>query len=84
MCMCILGTPSLASPGTIESVLNVVALNSSLDDNAEVTLEANPTSAQMAKLRCRIIHRFGQYNMAMDKKESFVQNNRVVGIYQVK
>ena len=44
-------TPSLASPDTVESVLNVVSLNSLLDSSAEITLEANPTSVELVKLR---------------------------------
>lgn len=45
------GTPSLAKPSTIETVINAVAANTSLDSDAEITLEANPTSAEMDKLR---------------------------------
>ena len=45
------GTPSLAEPSTVEAVLAEVRDNSELKNGAEVTLEANPTSAQTDKLR---------------------------------
>ncbi|NWQ84159.1 RSAD1 protein, partial [Columbina picui] len=44
------GTPSLASPGTIAAVLEAVAGAAHLPAGAEVTLEANPTSASPARL----------------------------------
>lgn len=45
------GTPSLAEPSTVEAVINAVAANAALDSNAEVNLEANPTSTELNKLR---------------------------------
>ena len=45
------GTPSLAKPETIEAALNTIREQACLTENAEVTLEANPTSAQTEKLR---------------------------------
>ncbi|CAI8044547.1 Radical S-adenosyl methionine domain-containing protein 1, mitochondrial [Geodia barretti] len=45
------GTPSLAKPETIQAVLNTIREQACLTENAEVTLEANPTSAQTEKLR---------------------------------
>lgn len=47
----ITGTPSLATASTVEKVINAVAINSRLDPNAEISLEANPTSSEMSKLR---------------------------------
>ncbi|NWR80059.1 RSAD1 protein, partial [Centropus unirufus] len=44
------GTPSLASPGTIAAVLEAVAGVAHLPTSAEVTLEANPSSASAARL----------------------------------
>ncbi|NXY00195.1 RSAD1 protein, partial [Centropus bengalensis] len=44
------GTPSLASPGTIAAVLEAVAGAAHLPTSAEVTLEANPSSASAARL----------------------------------
>mgnify|MGYP001795710462 CR=1 FL=1 len=45
------GTPSLAEPATIYTVLNSVNKLCRLDKTAEVSLEANPTSAETDKLR---------------------------------
>ncbi|XP_074079850.1 radical S-adenosyl methionine domain-containing protein 1, mitochondrial isoform X1 [Macrotis lagotis] len=44
------GTPSLASPHTVASVLEAVAQTTHLPAKAEVTLEANPTSSQSSRL----------------------------------
>ncbi|XP_053939624.1 radical S-adenosyl methionine domain-containing protein 1, mitochondrial [Cuculus canorus] len=44
------GTPSLASPGTIAAVLEAVAGAAHLPADAEVTLEANPSSASTPRL----------------------------------
>ncbi|NXW89998.1 RSAD1 protein, partial [Alopecoenas beccarii] len=44
------GTPSLASPHTIAAVLEAVAGAAHLPAGAEVTLEANPSSASPARL----------------------------------
>ncbi|NWH67621.1 RSAD1 protein, partial [Geococcyx californianus] len=44
------GTPSLASPGTIAAVLEAVAGAAHLPTDAEVTLEANPSSADTLRL----------------------------------
>ncbi|NXK53026.1 RSAD1 protein, partial [Chauna torquata] len=44
------GTPSLASPRTIAAVLEAVAEAAHLPAGAEVTLEANPSSASPARL----------------------------------
>ncbi|XP_032900351.1 radical S-adenosyl methionine domain-containing protein 1, mitochondrial isoform X1 [Amblyraja radiata] len=44
------GTPSLAKPSTIASILETVAKASCLSHNVEVTLEANPTSVSTSKL----------------------------------
>ncbi len=40
------GTPSLMKPGTVAGILDAIAANWSVDPNAEVTLEANPTSVE--------------------------------------
>ncbi|XP_028842361.1 radical S-adenosyl methionine domain-containing protein 1, mitochondrial [Denticeps clupeoides] len=45
------GTPSLASPSTIAAVLETVSQNAHLPNEAEVTLEVNPTPTGMAKLK---------------------------------
>ncbi|NXS23679.1 RSAD1 protein, partial [Mystacornis crossleyi] len=44
------GTPSLASPGTVEAVLEAVAAAAHLPAGAEVTLEANPSSTSTSRL----------------------------------
>ncbi|XP_043859178.1 radical S-adenosyl methionine domain-containing protein 1, mitochondrial [Dromiciops gliroides] len=44
------GTPSLASPHTVASVLEAIAQTTYLPAKAEVTLEANPTSSKASKL----------------------------------
>ncbi|KAG7460258.1 hypothetical protein MATL_G00219430 [Megalops atlanticus] len=44
------GTPSLAPPSTIAAVLETVARHAGLQDDAEVTLEVNPTPVGVAKL----------------------------------
>ncbi|NXD76779.1 RSAD1 protein, partial [Halcyon senegalensis] len=44
------GTPSLASPATIAAVLDAVASAAHLPASAEVTLEANPSSASTSRL----------------------------------
>ncbi len=45
------GTPSLMSPGTVGDLLDKLNVYWSLDDNLEVTLEANPTSIEAGKFR---------------------------------
>ena len=45
------GTPSLAGAGLVEAVLKVVSNSAHLDREAEVCLEANPTSANLSQLR---------------------------------
>jgi oxygen-independent coproporphyrinogen-3 oxidase len=40
------GTPSLMRPNTVAAILDAVALHWALDINAEITLEANPTSVE--------------------------------------
>ena len=40
------GTPSLMKPGTVAGILDAIAANWSVDPDAEVTLEANPTSVE--------------------------------------
>lgn len=49
--LCFLGTPSLAEPLTISSVLETAARICYLPTEAEVTLEANPTSVETDNLR---------------------------------
>ncbi|XP_016158340.1 PREDICTED: radical S-adenosyl methionine domain-containing protein 1, mitochondrial isoform X2 [Ficedula albicollis] len=44
------GTPSLAGPGTVAAVLEAVAGAAHLAAAAEVTLEANPSSASISRL----------------------------------
>uniref|UniRef100_A0A8C3PNM6 Radical S-adenosyl methionine domain-containing protein n=1 Tax=Calidris pygmaea TaxID=425635 RepID=A0A8C3PNM6_9CHAR len=45
------GTPSLASPGTVAAVLEAIAGAAHLPADAEVTLEANPSSASPQRLQ---------------------------------
>jgi len=45
------GTPSLLSPSAIGSVLNQLSRNFSVSENAEVTLETNPGTVDLKKLR---------------------------------
>jgi putative oxygen-independent coproporphyrinogen III oxidase len=45
------GTPSLMQPQTAESVLDAVARYWPLAGNVEITLEANPTSVEIAKFQ---------------------------------
>uniref|UniRef100_A0A8D0H323 Radical S-adenosyl methionine domain-containing protein n=1 Tax=Sphenodon punctatus TaxID=8508 RepID=A0A8D0H323_SPHPU len=44
------GTPSLASPLTIATILDTISQSTHLAGDAEVTLEANPTSAGASRL----------------------------------
>ncbi|KAK2833356.1 hypothetical protein Q5P01_017245 [Channa striata] len=44
------GTPSLAHPSTIAVILETLSKHASLSDEAEVTLEVNPTPMGMSKL----------------------------------
>ncbi len=43
------GTPSLMAPETVAAVIERISKNWSLDAAAEITLEANPTSAEAAR-----------------------------------
>ncbi|MEM9028564.1 MAG: radical SAM family heme chaperone HemW [Pseudomonadota bacterium] len=45
------GTPSLMSGDAVGSVLDAVAQHWSISDDAEITLEANPTSVEAGRLR---------------------------------
>ncbi|GAB1610815.1 radical S-adenosyl methionine domain-containing protein 1, mitochondrial-like [Argonauta hians] len=45
------GTPSLAPPSTIHSIIQCVGRLAHLPPTAEITLEANPTSLEFRKLR---------------------------------
>lgn len=40
------GTPSLMEPATVETILNAISKNWSVSENAEITMEANPTSVE--------------------------------------
>ncbi|MEZ5828355.1 MAG: radical SAM family heme chaperone HemW [Hyphomicrobiales bacterium] len=40
------GTPSLMAPATVEAILDAIASHWNVDDDAEITLEANPTSVE--------------------------------------
>ena len=46
-----LGTPSLCEPETIEKLINDVSGQCSVKDNLEISLEANPSSDDLQKLR---------------------------------
>ncbi len=45
------GTPSLMAPQTVEKIIQEVDLLWGLDEHVEITLEANPNSAEAAKFR---------------------------------
>ena len=45
------GTPSLALPSTFYDVIDTVAKLVALDDDAEITMEANPTSIETSKMK---------------------------------
>ena len=45
------GTPSLMRPATVDAVLDAVARHWRLADDAEITLEANPTSVEAERFR---------------------------------
>jgi oxygen-independent coproporphyrinogen-3 oxidase len=45
------GTPSLLSPGAVESILNRLSRTFLIDRNAEITLETNPGTVDLEKLR---------------------------------
>ena len=45
------GTPSLMRPQTVQSVIDAVAANWSVEPDAEITLEANPTSVEAGRFR---------------------------------
>jgi len=43
------GTPSLMSAGTVATILDAIAAQWTVDANAEITLEANPTSVEATR-----------------------------------
>jgi oxygen-independent coproporphyrinogen-3 oxidase len=45
------GTPSLMSPGTVGTLLGAIARHWSVDADAEITLEANPSSVEAGRFR---------------------------------
>lgn len=45
------GTPSLTEPATVEAVLTQIAALWTVEQGAEITLEANPTSVEAARFR---------------------------------
>jgi putative oxygen-independent coproporphyrinogen III oxidase len=45
------GTPSLMQPATVQSVLNEIARHWTISKDAEITLEANPTSVEAERFR---------------------------------
>ncbi len=45
------GTPSLMAPATVGSILDAIAGHWTVDADAEVTLEANPTSVEATRFR---------------------------------
>ena len=47
----LIGTPSLADPNTIAAVIDTVRRNAVLHENAEITIEVNPTKLETRKLR---------------------------------
>ncbi|NXP07662.1 RSAD1 protein, partial [Thinocorus orbignyianus] len=66
------GTPSLASPGTIAAVLEAIAGAAHLPTGAEVTLEANPSSAcpqRLASFRVAGVNRLSIGVQSLDDTE---------------
>jgi putative oxygen-independent coproporphyrinogen III oxidase len=45
------GTPSLMRPQTVQGVIDAIAAKWRIDANAEITLEANPTSVEAGRFR---------------------------------
>ena len=45
------GTPSLMSPGLVDGILNKISRVWNVDQNCEITLEANPTSVEANKFK---------------------------------
>ncbi|MCB9997887.1 MAG: coproporphyrinogen III oxidase [Methylobacteriaceae bacterium] len=45
------GTPSLMKPGTVEAILQAIADNWGIEKDAEITLEANPSSVEAERFR---------------------------------
>ena len=45
------GTPSLMAPETVSAILDLVACHWTIDNQAEITLEANPTSSDARRFR---------------------------------
>ncbi|HEY4199452.1 MAG TPA: radical SAM family heme chaperone HemW [Devosiaceae bacterium] len=45
------GTPSLMDPRTVAGILDAIAEHWTIDDRAEITLEANPTSVEADRFR---------------------------------
>jgi putative oxygen-independent coproporphyrinogen III oxidase len=45
------GTPSLASPETFGAIIDFLQQHYPFDENIEITMEANPTSVEVSKLR---------------------------------
>lgn len=45
------GTPSLMSPKAVGTIIDTIAVNWQIADNAEITLEANPTSIEANRFR---------------------------------
>jgi putative oxygen-independent coproporphyrinogen III oxidase len=45
------GTPSLMQPSSVEAILDAIAKHWNIDPDAEITLEANPTSVEAQRFR---------------------------------
>ena len=45
------GTPSLMKPQTVQGILDAIAAHWSIENTAEITLEANPTSVEAGRFR---------------------------------
>jgi oxygen-independent coproporphyrinogen-3 oxidase len=45
------GTPSLMAPATVGAILDAIAARWTIEPNAEITLEANPTSVEAGRFR---------------------------------
>jgi oxygen-independent coproporphyrinogen-3 oxidase len=65
------GTPSLMSPGTVAAIIEAIAAHWELTDNAEITLEANPTSVEaenFAAYRSADVNRLSLGIQALDDR----------------
>ena len=78
------GTPSLAHPSTIAAVLETVAGRVSLSDEAEVTLEVNPTPVGKSRLEEFCGAGVNRFSIGVQVNESSVEDssqNNLMGFF---